>query len=57
MKIINFEKTKNEVMNKRTAKIIGKCQNLLYCIEKFEDKYIKDKMYCKLTGHCHYTGD
>ena len=30
MKIINFKKKKNEVTNKRTARIIGKCKNPLY---------------------------
>ena len=24
--------------------------------EIFENKYMKDKKYCKLRGHCHYTG-
>ena len=30
MKIINFKKKKNEVINKRAAGIIWKCKNLLY---------------------------
>ena len=25
--------------------------------EKFENKYAKDKKYCKVRGHCHYTGE
>ena len=25
--------------------------------EKFEDKYLKDKKYCKVTDHCHYAGN
>ena len=24
--------------------------------EKFENKYVEDKKYCKGRGHCHYTG-
>ena len=24
--------------------------------EKFENKYVKDEKYCKVTGHCHYIG-
>ena len=30
MKIINFKRKKNEVINKRAACIIWKCKNLLY---------------------------
>ena len=25
------------------------------CKEKFENKYLKDKKYCKVRDHCHYT--
>ena len=25
------------------------------CIEKFENKYLKDKKYRKVRDHCHYT--
>ena len=27
------------------------------CIRKFENKYFKDKKYCKVRDHCHYTGE
>ena len=27
------------------------------CKEKFENKYVKDKKYCKVRDHCHYTGE
>ena len=27
------------------------------CNEKFEDKYIKDKKYCKIRDHCYYTDE
>ena len=27
------------------------------CKEKFEDKNTKDKKYCKVRDHCHYTGE
>ena len=27
------------------------------CKEKFENKYLKDKKYCKASDHCHYTGE
>ena len=33
-------------------------QQICYtCGEKFEDKYIKDKKYCKVRDHCNYTGE
>ena len=25
------------------------------CKEKFENKYVKDKKYCKVRDHCHYA--
>ena len=25
--------------------------------KKFENKYVKDKKYCKVSSHCHYTGE
>ena len=27
------------------------------CKEKIENKYVKDKKYCKVRDHCHYTGE
>ena len=27
------------------------------CKEKFENKYLKDKKYCKVRDHCHYRGE
>ena len=27
------------------------------CKEKFENKYLNDKKYCKVRVHCHYTGE
>ena len=26
-------------------------------IENFENRYLKDKKYCKVRGYCHYTGE
>ena len=56
MKIINFKKKKMKLLTKeqhesyKNEKI---CQN---CKEKLENKYLKDKKYGKVRGHCHYTG-
>ena len=57
MKIINFKKKKNEIINKRAAGIKGKWTYLYICKEKFESKYLKDKKHCKTRDHCHYTGE
>ena len=27
------------------------------CKEKFKEKHAKDKKYCKVRDHCHYTGE
>ena len=27
------------------------------CNGKFKNKYVKDKNYCKVRDHCHYTGE
>ena len=35
-----------------------KMQKICYiCKEKFENRDLKDKKYCKLRDHCHYTGE
>ena len=26
------------------------------CKKKFQNKYLKDKKYCKIRDHCHYAG-
>ena len=39
-------------------KLLTKQQHNCYiCQEKFENKYLKDKKYCKVRDHCHYTGE
>ena len=27
------------------------------CKEKFANKYLKDRKYCKVKHNCHYTGE
>ena len=53
MKIINYKKTENEAINKREARITGKCKNHLCLVSKFENQYIKDQKYHKVKDHCH----
>ena len=54
MKIINFFK-ENEVTNKKAARIIWKCKNLLYLSRKTSKQIFK--RYCKVRDHCCYTGE
>ena len=57
MKIINFE-NKNMKLLKREQKELYKNAKICYiCKEKFENKYMKDKKYCKVRDYCHYTGE
>ena len=51
MKITNFKNKKMLLLIKElyeNAKICYICQ------EKSENKYLKDKKYCKVRDHCHY---
>ena len=41
--------TKEQTESYESAKICYICE------EKFENKYLKDKKYCKVRDHCHYT--
>ena len=56
MKIVilkkNIEKiTKEQQESYENSKICYICK------EKLENKYLKDKKYCKVRHHCHYTGE
>ena len=32
-------------------------KSLVFVKKNFENKYLKDKKYCKVRVHCHYTGE
>ena len=43
-----------------TKEQMESCENTKICYickEKFENKYVKDKKYCKVRDYCHYTGE
>ena len=47
-------------MNFLTKDQQGLYENAKICYisqEKFENKYVKDKKYCKVRGHCYHTGE
>ena len=56
MKIINFFK-KMRSLAKEQKETYENVQICYICTEKFENKYLKDKKYSKVRGHCHYTGE
>ena len=56
MKIINFKKKKMKILTKGQHESYENVQICYICKEKVRYKYLKDKKYCKVRDHCHYTG-
>ena len=57
MKIINFKKKKMNLLTKEQQESCENAKICYICMEKFENKYLKYKKYCKVRDHCHNTGD
>ena len=57
VKIINFKKKKMKLLRKEQKESYENAKICCICKEKFENKYLKDKKYCKVRDHCHYTGE
>ena len=57
MKIINFKKKKMKLLTKEQQKSYKNVKICYICKEKTENKYVKDKKYCKVRDHCHYPGE
>ena len=57
MKIINFKEKKMEFLTKEQLESHENAKICYICKEKFENKYLKDKKYCKVRDHYHYTGE
>ena len=55
MKIINFEKTKMKLLKIKQKELYENFKICYICKENFEYKHFKDKKYCKIRDHCHYT--
>ena len=32
-------------------------KSVIFVKDKIKTKYVKDKKYCKVRDHCHYTGE
>ena len=50
-----FQKEKTGIDNERGQESYEKAKYFNICKEKFENKYLKDKKYRKVTDQCHYT--
>ena len=57
MKIINFKKKKMKLLTKEQQESYENTKICCICKEKFENKYLKDKKYRKVTDHSYYTGE
>ena len=55
MEIINFKKNKMTLLTNEEQKSDENAKSCYISKEKFEDKHVKDKKYCKVRYHCHYT--
>ena len=57
MQIFNFKKNKMKLLAKEQLESYKNANICFICKEKFENKILKDKKYCKVRDHCHYTGE
>ena len=57
MKIINFKKKKINLLTKEYQESYENTKICYICKEKFENKYLKNKKYCKVRYHIHSTGE
>ena len=55
IKIINFKKKKMRLVTKEQQQSYENAKICYICKEKLENKYLKDKKYCKARDHCNYT--
>ena len=59
MKLLVINKRASEIiwklLTKEHQKSYGNAKICYICEKKFENKYLKDKKYCKVKDHCHYT--
>ena len=46
-----------KLLKKQQQKLYKNAKICYICKEKLENKYVKDKKYCKFRDHCHFTGN
>ena len=57
MKTINFKKKKMKLLTQEQQEPYENAKICDIFKEKFENKYVKDKKYCKVRDHCYYQGE
>ena len=50
-------KQKMKLLTKEQQESYENAKIYFICKERFENKYVKDKKYCKVRDHCHYAGE
>ena len=55
MRIIRFKNKKIMLLIKEQQESHENRKICYICEETFDNKYLKDKKYCKVRDHCHYT--
>ena len=57
VKLINSKKLKIVLLTKEQQESYENVKICYICKEKLENEYVKDKKYCKVRDHYHYTGE
>ena len=57
VKSINSKKLKIVLLTKEQQESYEHVKICYICKEKLENEYVKDKKYCKVRDHYHYTGE
>ena len=57
IKMINFKKQKMKLLTKEQQESYQNAKICYICKKKIENNYLKDKKFCKVRDHCHYTGE
>ena len=57
MDIINFKKKKMRLLTKGQKESYENEKICYICKEKFENKHVKNKKYCKISDHCCCAGE
>ena len=47
---------KKKLLTKKQQKSYDNAKIFYICKQKLENKYLKDKKYCKVRDYCHFTG-
>ena len=53
----NFKKKKINLLTKEQQESYENEKICYICKEKFKNKHVKDKQYCRIRDHCDYRGE